>query len=175
MKRHYLVFLVLATSALHMPGADLLNIPLSLSVETAKKPNGTNVIASDGVEKPLPLLEVLPDERTKPTDLEATALAMALDEHFRRFGAYPRSGNAAIVKALRGGNPEQVALIRIPHASQDGMMLDPWRTPYDIVITNGSLTVRSSGSNGAMGDADDVVNVRPLSGSTTTPPEKKIP
>ncbi|MGI5868471.1 MAG: hypothetical protein ACOX9C_03370 [Kiritimatiellia bacterium] len=150
-----------------------LNAATSCLAETATNEIRACLSASIGQAKKSNAEELPRDCRVKATDADATALAVALDEHVRRFGFHPAGGNAAVVKALRGGNPGQTALMRFPHLSHDGRMLDPWRTPYDIAMTNGSLRVRSAGSNGTLGDEDDIVEIRPIATSVESSEPKR--
>jgi len=113
----------------------------------------------------------LPNESVPATKLDTVAIATAISEYFRLFGAYPVGNNSAISKALAGENPKKIALLAFKRIGKGGEMLDPWGNPYDIHLTeDGRLRIRSAGSNLTMGDADDILLDHPLASATTSPP-----
>lgn len=154
-------------------------LPLPDNIAQAKEADPIDVSAkSDASTNSVTqaILQRVQENRVPLVDVHSENIIFAIGQYKQTMGSYPSGDSCAVSSALMGHNSRGLTFIE-GHGwtNKQGELLDPWRTPYDIVITNGSLTVRSAGSNGVMGDADDVVNVRPLSGRTTTPSEKKNP
>ncbi len=85
-------------------------------------------------------------------------------ENYRgKFGSYPSGGNAQIMNALMGSNPEKFMFIElgVHSTNRSGEFIDPWRTPYRITLdgTNG-VVIRSAGINKIFGDKDDITITR---------------
>ena len=97
------------------------------------------------------------DDSVPPTTYHMEAILFAMRYHAEHVGPLPTNGTAAIFSALRGSNPKSLAIL----ADTDGQpdkMLDPWGQPYQILIhQDGTFQVTSSGSNGVIGDHDDIV------------------
>lgn len=117
---------------------------------------------------------ILFTESVSVTRVESEAIAVALAEYFRLFGVYPNGGNLFIAKALAGENPMKIKILAFKHVGNDGELLDPWGTPYDIQVTeDGRLRVQSAGPNLTWGDADDILQDHPLSSGKSSPPNAR--
>ena len=97
------------------------------------------------------------DEGVPATTAHMEAILLAVRYYADNVGPLPTNGTAAIFSALRGSNPKKLAIL----ADTDGQpdkMLDPWGQPYRVLIhQDGTIQVTSSGSNGGIGDHDDIV------------------
>lgn len=107
--------------------------------------------------------KVLPDESFSMSSAHFQGMALALKDYYSTFRSYPSGGNAEIVKALNGDNPDQKVFLNFSSLNDKGEWLDVYDRPYMIEVTpEGRLTVRSSGANGIMNDKDDEYIVRHL-------------
>jgi hypothetical protein len=89
-------------------------------------------------------------------------LALAMKSYREKFGTYPAGDPAAVLRALQGSNPEKIVFLSLSGNSLDstGRLLDPWWTPYEIMVTGtNTVFIRSAGRNKRFGDADDVATV----------------
>ena len=96
-------------------------------------------------------------------------LETAIEMHETDTGAWPASGNEALVVALEG--PSQTAGWEGPYMRfkegdlQDGALLDPWGRPYRYRVPGDAahgheqyFDLSSDGPDGTAGTADDVTN-----------------
>ena len=98
---------------------------------------------------------------------QAQTIIPALRAYVAEFGGPPTGDHAAMMRALRGGNPKQLVLFAVDarELNAQGEFPDPWGRPYRIDVSDPKLPkVYSLGKNGvdeggAVG-SDDVVSWR---------------
>ena len=75
-------------------------------------------------------------------------LITALELYKNDFGSFPSGDNAQIMRAISGENIKKKAYIESSQDSKNpqGELLDPWRTPYLILITDSQPVIASAGS-----------------------------
>lgn len=84
------------------------------------------------------------------TDAETAQIHAALRAYEVTFGAFPSGDSPAVFRALSGQNPRQIIFLqwrKAESASPDGVMLDPWGTPYKVYFSGKEPLVRSAGPN----------------------------
>ena len=98
--------------------------------------------------------------------IEMRSFLGALRYYEAEYDQYPPGSSSEILQALVGNNPKKKVFLSIPERSTNsaGEFVDPWRTPYRIIIesTNG-VTIQSAGKNRIFGDNDDVIMSAPRS------------
>ena len=98
--------------------------------------------------------------------IEMRSLLGALQYYETEYDKYPSGSSSEMLHVLRGNNPKKKVFLSIPERSTDktGEFVDPWGTPYRIIIesTNG-VTIQSAGKNRIFGDNDDVIMSAPRS------------
>ena len=85
-------------------------------------------------------------------------LVVAMKTYRLDYGKYPEGSSYKIAQALLGKNPKEILYLDWyrTHLSQNGMLLDPWGTRYNIVVYNQDhIKVTSAGENKLFGDKDD--------------------
>jgi len=96
-----------------------------------------------------------------PAQREAWVVLDLLEYYRQSFGGMPAGeDNRQIVNALRGANPQQLAIIPPDHLrlSTNGELMDAWGTPfYFHQISSQEMDVRSAGEDGDFYTADDLL------------------
>lgn len=88
----------------------------------------------------------LPDERVPVIDHEMRAISIALAQYKTEFGVYPSGDSRTICRALRGENAKKMRFIDMK-VMPDGVLIDPWGTPYRIYYSGDLPLIRSAGPN----------------------------
>ena len=88
-------------------------------------------------------------DKARRIDIETAQIRSALQEYEATFGAFPVGDSAAVFRALRGQNPEHLVFFqcRAESVSPDGILLDPWGTPYKLYFSSNEIIIRSAGPN----------------------------
>jgi type II secretory pathway pseudopilin PulG len=94
-------------------------------------------------------------DKARRIDLEMAQIHQALDSYRSTFGAFPAGESRAVFSALRGQNPQKLVFYqcRAESVSQDGLLLDPWGTPYKVYFSGDEVLVRSAGPNKQFDDS----------------------
>jgi hypothetical protein len=94
-------------------------------------------------------------DRVRLIDLETSQIRTAFQSYEAAFGAFPTGDSAAVFRALRGDNPQEVVFLqcRAESVAPDGGMLDPWGTPYKIYFSGKEPLIRSAGPNKQFDDS----------------------
>ncbi len=95
---------------------------------------------------------------TRNTDtahVQMDRIASACGQYQATHGAFPQGNNTAIFQALRGSNAVGTSFLEGgPRSfSSDGVLLDPWGTPYRIYFAGAEVLVRSAGKNRRFDDS----------------------
>jgi len=91
--------------------------------------------------------------------IEMRSLLGALQYYEAEYDQYPPGSSSEILQSLVGNNPKKKVFLNIPERSTNntGEFVDPWRTPYRIIIeSTNRVTIQSAGMNKIFGDNDDV-------------------
>src|SRR6267378_5847620 len=91
--------------------------------------------------------------------IEMRSLLGALQYYEAEYDEYPSGSSSGILQALLGNNPKKKVFLSIPERSTNntGEFVDPWRTPYRIIVeSTNRVTIQSAGMNRIFGDNDDV-------------------
>ena len=84
----------------------------------------------------------------------------AFEAYKAEFGGYPSGSSTVTLRRLQGDNPRQhnfLSPLRPADINKQGEYLDPWKTPYDIMILSDAFVrIRSAGPNKRFGDEDDL-------------------
>ena len=84
-------------------------------------------------------------------------VATALNEFETTYKEIPSGNSAAIFRALYGSNPKSIIFLSRGMTNDDGQMIDPWGTPYQIeILQQTNFTILSAGHDQKFGDKDDV-------------------
>ena len=99
-------------------------------------------------------------ERGEPlVKIEMRSLLGALQYYEAEYDEYPSGSSSGILQALLGNNPKKKVFLSIPERSTNntGEFVDPWRTPYRIIVeSTNRVTIQSAGMNRIFGDNDDI-------------------
>jgi len=97
--------------------------------------------------------------KTPRARLEERQLFLSLENYRENFGSYPTGENASLIRALAGTNPKHLKFINVGvHSTNEtGEFIDPWNTPYKILLESNSVAILSAGMNRIFGDKDDIV------------------
>jgi hypothetical protein len=124
---------------------------------------------------PPPIEAVLPSDAPHPNAMafgsasisptrEPQMVLSFLEFYRERFGQFPAGeDNAQFMNALRGLNPEQLAIFPFAHPRLDasGALLDAWGKPFFFhQLSRDHVEVRSAGPDGAWYTADDLLAPR---------------
>jgi hypothetical protein len=93
--------------------------------------------------------------------MQINELASAMESFRAKFGTYPTGDTADVLRALQGANREKTVFLSVSSNQVDsaGRLLDPWWTPYEVVVTSTNRAfIRSAGKNKHFGDEDDVAS-----------------
>ena len=91
--------------------------------------------------------------------IEMRSLLGALQYYEAEYDQYPPGSSSEMLQSLVGNNPKKKVFLNIPERSTNsaGEFVDPWRTPYRIIIVSTNrVTIQSAGVNRIFGDNDDV-------------------
>jgi hypothetical protein len=91
--------------------------------------------------------------------LETANLLAAITNYANTYGSLPQGKVAAIFASLNGENSNKIVFLSLgaTRVNTAGEFVDPWRTPFRILITNQNVVVISSaGQNRSFGDGDDL-------------------
>jgi len=86
-------------------------------------------------------------DRALPIDLETSQIHLALESYKTKFGQFPSGDSAAVFRALRGENSDDMVFFQAASVSPDGSVLDPWGTPYKLYFSGDETIIRSAGPN----------------------------
>ena len=94
-------------------------------------------------------------DKARLIDLETDQIRTALGSYEATFGGFPAGDSSAVFHALRGDNPGKIVFLqcRTESVSSDGVMLDPWGTPYKIYFSGKEPLIRSAGPNKQFDDS----------------------
>ena len=87
--------------------------------------------------------------------IEMRNILAALQYYEAEYDQYPPGSSSEILQVLVGNNPKKKAFLNIPERSTNsaGEFVDPWRTPYRIIIeSTNRVTIQSAGKNRIFGD-----------------------
>ncbi len=91
---------------------------------------------------------------------EMSNLVAAFNQYYAAYGAYLQGTNSTVLKILLGDNPRKIQLFNADPRRIDskGEFLDPWKTPYDIQISDQTnYIIRSAGASRVFGDKYDII------------------
>jgi hypothetical protein len=103
---------------------------------------------------------------------ESYSVLTAVSNYSKAYGKIPGSDNGSIVAALISQNPGRITFLHVNtnRINSVGQYTDPWKTPFQIQITNqDSILIRSAGRNRAFGDNDDVLFERSFGTTNSLP------
>jgi type II secretory pathway pseudopilin PulG len=68
---------------------------------------------------------------------DVTLIVNALQAFKTQYGRIPDGDTAAVIAALRGRNPKEIVFLEVDdrHLSEDGLILDPWCSPYRVGVS----------------------------------------
>ena len=92
--------------------------------------------------------------------IEISNLNAAFNQYHAEYGVIPQGTNSAVLKTLLGDNPRKIQFFNAnpQRINSMGEFMDPWKTPYEIQISDQTnYTIRSAGASRAFGDKDDIV------------------
>jgi hypothetical protein len=100
-----------------------------------------------------PLFPVPPRANRTVAKLDLARLKAAMDYYRGDFGAYPTGSNADIVRALTSRNSRLQVIMEVAPESlnERGEYIDPWNSPYVILVTTQELTLYSHGPDSQQG------------------------
>ena len=86
---------------------------------------------------------------------DVESLFDGLQKYKEFVGAYPKGGNADVVKALQGQNEKKVTVLvgRKLELNAKGEYKDPWGNALRIYFSDTSVLIRSAGPNGRFEDS----------------------
>ena len=86
---------------------------------------------------------------------DVESLFDGLQKYKEFVGAYPKGGNADVVKALQGQNEKKVTVLvgRKLELNAKGEYKDPWGNALRIYFSDTSVLIRSAGPNGRFDDS----------------------
>ncbi len=99
------------------------------------------------------------DRRPLRARSNANSLWVAVTSYNNEYGQFPPLTNAVLLRLLCGENPKKIVFFAVNERdlNKSGEFLDPWGTPYRILLEKDNvIVVRSAGKNRAWGDQDDL-------------------
>ena len=84
----------------------------------------------------------------------------AIVQYHNEYGSYPIGYQAEIIRCLLGDNSRKIQFLSLNanELNPDGDFVDPWQTPYQIKMLEGTnLVISSAGPNKEFGDKDDII------------------
>ena len=109
---------------------------------------------------------------TGHTGRSLNLLTTALKFYRQEYGDFPSGDNAAVVRALNGGNPRKMVFLPSPSRSfssecptvvlnRQGHAVDAWDTPFRLHLQD-RIRVESAGEDRTFGTLDDMIQIIPV-------------
>jgi len=95
---------------------------------------------------------------TNVCKVEMAQISAALKQFEAMCGKLPTGDDSIIFRTLYGSNSLHLCFINPGRTNSGGVMVDPWKSPYQIQFTDQTnFLIRSAGKNAKFGDADDYI------------------
>jgi hypothetical protein len=95
---------------------------------------------------------------TNVCKVEMAQISAALKQFEAMCGKLPTADDSIIFRTLYGSNSLHLCFINPGRTNSGGVMVDPWKSPYQIqFIDQTNFLIRSAGKNAKFGDADDFI------------------
>jgi hypothetical protein len=97
-------------------------------------------------------------EKFPVSKMQIVQISGALKQFKAVCGKLPTGDDSIIFRTLYGSNSLHICFLNPGRTNSDGVMVDPWKSPYQIqFIDQTNFLIRSAGKNAKFGDVDDII------------------